>query len=213
LIEEHPTVRACLLMADIEQAEHGSTGQVREWLARAARSPRDPVWIADGVVSDHWAPVSPVTGRLDAFVWQAPPDVLTGPGPLVDDVTADLDDRPRIPAAIAPPEPAAAMPADTVPPPSPPAADAKISEPSSTPPAVPEPVPAPAGPLPAEEPAAAAPEASPVLVEEVKSDAPSDQPRPNGKGPVPEPVVFPVSRPPDDPGPKEAKPSRLRLFG
>ena len=50
LLDERPTVRACLLMADIEQAEHGVTGQVREWLARAARSPRDPVWIADGVV-------------------------------------------------------------------------------------------------------------------------------------------------------------------
>ena len=56
------------------------TGRVREWLARAARAPRDPAWIADGVVSDRWAPVSPVTGRLDAFVWQAPPDLLSGPG-------------------------------------------------------------------------------------------------------------------------------------
>ena len=55
LLSERPTVRACLLMADIEQAEHGVTGQVREWLARASRSPRDPVWIADGVVSDRWA--------------------------------------------------------------------------------------------------------------------------------------------------------------
>ena len=80
LLAERPTVRACLMMADIEQAEHGATGQGREWLARAARAPRDPVWIADGVVSDRWAPVSPVTGRLDAFVWEAPPDVLAAPG-------------------------------------------------------------------------------------------------------------------------------------
>jgi HemY protein len=101
LLEDGPTVRACILMADIEQAEHGTTGRVREWLARAARSPRDPVWIADGVVSDRWAPVSPVTGRLDAFVWQAPPDVLTGPGSTIDDVVADLDDKPR--PAIPPP--------------------------------------------------------------------------------------------------------------
>jgi len=114
LLPERPTVRACLLMADIEQAEHGVTGQVREWLARASRSPRDPVWIADGVVSDRWGPVSPVTGRLDAFVWEAPPDVLTGPGAPIDDVVADLDDKPRIaiPAPAAPnveePPPAAA---------------------------------------------------------------------------------------------------------
>ena len=104
LLSERPTVRACLLMADIEQAEHGVTGQVREWLARASRSPRDPVWIADGVVSDRWGPVSPVTGRLDAFVWEAPPDVLAGPGAPIDDVIADLDDKPRIaiPAPTAP---------------------------------------------------------------------------------------------------------------
>src|SRR4051812_49607835 len=114
LIDERPTVRACLLMADIEQAEHGAAGQVRGWLARAARSPRDPAWIADGVVSDRWGPVSPVTGRLDAFVWQSPPDVLTGPGAPIDDVVADLDDKPRIAipaptaAKVEEPQPAAA---------------------------------------------------------------------------------------------------------
>jgi HemY protein len=109
LLDDRPTVRACLLMADIEEAEHGATGRMREWLARAARSPRDPVWIADGVVSDRWAPVSPVTGRLDAFVWEAPPDVLTGPGAPLDDVVADLDDKP--PIAIPAPPPRAEEPA------------------------------------------------------------------------------------------------------
>src|SRR5262249_3009189 len=33
---------------------------------------RDPAWTADGFVSDHWMPVSPVTGRLDAFQWKEP---------------------------------------------------------------------------------------------------------------------------------------------
>ena len=89
-------MRVCLLMSDLEQAEHGATGRGREWLARATRAPRDPAWIADGVVSDQWAPISPVTGRLDAFVWQAPPDVLVAPElTMSDDVTADLDDRNR----------------------------------------------------------------------------------------------------------------------
>ena len=102
-----PTARRCAPACSwpiIEQAEHGVTGQVREWLARASRAPRDPAWIADGVVSDRWAPVSPVTGRLDAFVWEAPPDVLAGPGAPIDDVVADLDDKPRIaiPAPTAP---------------------------------------------------------------------------------------------------------------
>jgi HemY protein len=74
-----PTVRACLTMADIEEVSGGAAGKVREWLARAARAPRDPIWIADGVASDHWAPISPVTGRLDAFVWRAPTEQLMGP--------------------------------------------------------------------------------------------------------------------------------------
>jgi HemY protein len=34
------------------------------------------VWEADGVVSEQWAPVSPVTGRLDAFEWREPPERL-----------------------------------------------------------------------------------------------------------------------------------------
>ena len=47
----------------------------RSALARASRAPRDPAWIADGVIADHWAPVSPVTGRLDAFVWTTPTEI------------------------------------------------------------------------------------------------------------------------------------------
>ncbi|MDP8920477.1 MAG: heme biosynthesis protein HemY [Pseudomonadota bacterium] len=115
LLSDRPSMRVCLLMSDLEQAEHGSTGKGREWLARATRAPRDPAWIADGVVSDKWAPISPVTGRLDAFVWQAPPDVLIAPElTLHDDVTADLDDEPKalpIAAAAEPPPPPADEPA------------------------------------------------------------------------------------------------------
>ena len=65
-----PTRRACLLMADIEEAD-GHQGAVREWLGRAARAPRDKAWVAEGVISDRWAPVSP-SGALDAFVWRTP---------------------------------------------------------------------------------------------------------------------------------------------
>ncbi|GJD80947.1 heme biosynthesis protein HemY [Methylobacterium gregans] len=80
LLNERPTVRSCLLMARIEEAEHGAgSGRAREWLARAAHAPRDPLWIADGIVSETWAPISPVTGRLDAFEWREPPNALTGP--------------------------------------------------------------------------------------------------------------------------------------
>lgn len=70
----HPTAHTCLLMAEIEDGAQGPSGPVREWLARGSRAPRDPVWIADGVVSKSWLPMSPVTGRLDAFEWKPPPD-------------------------------------------------------------------------------------------------------------------------------------------
>src|SRR5262249_8621703 len=33
---------------------------------------RDPAWTADAFVSDHWLPISPVSGRLDAFEWKDP---------------------------------------------------------------------------------------------------------------------------------------------
>jgi HemY protein len=67
-----PTIRMCHIMADLEEAEHGSAGYVREWLARGARAPHDFAWVADGLASDHWLPASPVTGKLDAFAWQRP---------------------------------------------------------------------------------------------------------------------------------------------
>jgi HemY protein len=67
-----PTQRVALLMADIERTEHGDSGRARAWTLRAVRALHDPVWTADGYVSDKWRPVSPVSGRLDAFQWQTP---------------------------------------------------------------------------------------------------------------------------------------------
>jgi HemY protein len=73
---ERPTVRMCLLMAEIEEAQHGDSGAVREWLARGSRAPRDAAWIAEGIISSTWAPISPVTGKLDAFEWRQPDERL-----------------------------------------------------------------------------------------------------------------------------------------
>lgn len=92
-----PSAHTCLLMAEIEDAENGPSGPVREWLARGSRAPRDPVWIADGVVSRSWAPVSPKTGRLDAFEWAPPPD--SGD-------SHTTDGRANIPQAFVTPAPA-----------------------------------------------------------------------------------------------------------
>ena len=67
-----PTQRVALLMAEIERTEHGDSGRARAWTLRAVRALHDPAWTADGYVSDRWRPVSPVSGRLDAFQWQTP---------------------------------------------------------------------------------------------------------------------------------------------
>src|SRR4051812_21770641 len=67
-----PTQRVAMLMAEIERNEHGDSGRARAWTLRAVRARHDPVWTADGYVSDRWRPVSPVSGRLDAFQWQTP---------------------------------------------------------------------------------------------------------------------------------------------
>jgi HemY protein len=66
-----PTKRVAALMAALE-LQSGDEGRGREWMARALNARRDPAWTADGFVSDHWLPISPVTGRLDAFEWKDP---------------------------------------------------------------------------------------------------------------------------------------------
>jgi HemY protein len=67
-----PTKRVAALMAELEQLQHGDEGRAREWMMRALNARRDPAWTADGFVSERWLPVSPITGRLDAFEWKDP---------------------------------------------------------------------------------------------------------------------------------------------
>jgi HemY protein len=74
----NPTQGVCLLMAEIEEGQNSDQGKAREWLARAVRAPRDPVWVADGITADDWEPVSPVTGALDAFEWRVPLAAVAG---------------------------------------------------------------------------------------------------------------------------------------
>src|SRR6185369_1063592 len=66
-----PTRRIATLMAEIEEADQGDQGRVREWMARAMRASGDPAWTADGSVAEHWLPVSP-NGRLDGFERKLP---------------------------------------------------------------------------------------------------------------------------------------------
>jgi HemY protein len=90
-----PTRRVATLMAQLEEAETGDIGRARQWMARAVHAGLDPVWTADGLIAENWMPVSPATGRLDAFQWRVPVADLTPRGPL-------LEPAPSAPA-IAPP--------------------------------------------------------------------------------------------------------------
>jgi HemY protein len=115
---ERPTRRVCLLMADIEEAD-GNLGAVREWLGRAARAAHDKAWVADGVISDRWAPVSP-SGTLDGFVWRTPDERISAPAetavaarPAEAMATAAAAPAPA-PQAIEPARPAAPAQAPTV---------------------------------------------------------------------------------------------------
>jgi HemY protein len=108
--EARPSARMCLMMADLEETEHGMGGRVREWLARASRAPRDKAWVADGVVSDTWAPVSPVTGKIDAYRWQTPAERLSAVWEPVPHEAEPAVARPALPReALESPPPAVAQ--------------------------------------------------------------------------------------------------------
>jgi HemY protein len=77
-----------LLMAALERAERNDEGRAREWVARALNAAPDPAWTADGYVSDRWLPVSPVTGRLDAFEWRVPlAGIVNAAAPVIEPET------------------------------------------------------------------------------------------------------------------------------
>ncbi len=96
VLQSEPTRQAFLLMAEVEEAEHGDRGRTRDWLARAVSAPLDKVWMADGIISAEWQPVSPVTGKLDAFQWATPGSLSDEDGPLLED---SLFEAPALPSA------------------------------------------------------------------------------------------------------------------
>jgi HemY protein len=188
-----PTQRVAMLMAEIERTEHGDSGRARAWTLRAVRALHDPAWTADGYVSDRWRPVSPVTGRLDAFQWQTPVASLPSDkggtiesspfeeAMLATPTRAIVLDRP--PAAEA--EPAAAPVEIIVP------AAAQDNAPSPAP-AEPAPVAAASVVAPAPPPAESAP-VGPAPLFRARQDIPR-------AAPAPIPAVIPIIRAPDDPG-------------
>lgn len=93
--QDRPQARVCALLADIEEAQ-GDKGRAREWLSRAVRAPRDPMWVSDGVASPRWTPVSPVSGEIVPCVWKPPYDM---PDDLEPDSLPSATAAPALPAA------------------------------------------------------------------------------------------------------------------
>lgn len=104
-----PTQRLALLMADLEQAEFADEGRSREWTARAVYAARDPGWTADGFISEQWLPMSPVSGRIDAFEWKAPAAAIASAPAAQGE--ADAPAEPVRPVIEAKPESTAQQPA------------------------------------------------------------------------------------------------------
>ena len=176
-----PTQRVAMLMAEIERTEHGDSGRARAWTLRAVRAMHDPVWNADGYVSERWRPVSPVTGRLDAFKWQTPLAALPS------DKHATVEASPFEQAMLAPSrrdEPPREPPAEAATP-----AAAQDNSPAAA--AVAEPAPT-AGPAPSP-PSSESPPATAAPLFRARRDIPKGAPSSI-------PAVIPIVRPPDDPG-------------
>jgi HemY protein len=208
-----PTQRVALLMAEIERTEHGDSGRARAWTLRAVRALHDPAWTADGYVSDRWRPVSPVTGRLDAFQWQTPVAALpSDKGAAIESSPFEeaMLATPRRAVVIAPPEAADEQPAEPAAPitPEPPAAPAAQD---NVPPAAAAEGPPAEAPRPEAATILPTPESAPPKPAE---SAPS-QPAPLFRSrqdipktvPTPIPAVIPLIRAPDDPGIDEDGPA------
>jgi HemY protein len=190
-----PTQRVAMLMAEIERTEHGDSGRARAWTLRAVRALHDPVWTADGYVSDRWRPVSPVTGRLDAFQWQRPLAALPSDKNTAIEA-AEFNAAIAAPRRVEPPRdaPVVVEPPTELPPPA--AQDnspvvAAAVEPAPV--VLPTPEPAPAPPP---KPSPPSTESAPV------APAPLFRPRQDIPKNVPASIlpVIPIVRAPDDPG-------------
>jgi HemY protein len=186
-----PTQRVAMLMAEIERTEHGDSGRARAWTLRAVRARHDPAWTADGYVSDRWRPVSPVSGRLDAFQWQTP--VASLPSDKAEAVEAA-----EFNAALAAPRGAASQ--GLVEPP----AEVEVASSAAAQDNLPviSPIkPAVVDSAPEAKPAPSPPQAeSPTVVAAPMFRARADLGRGNSSSVPPVIPVIPIIRPPDDPG-------------
>jgi HemY protein len=79
-MEGTPTTRLCLLMARLEEAEHGEPGAAREWLDRAVTATPDPRYLCAscGGESLEWRSLCPHCGAFDALSWRTPAAAARG---------------------------------------------------------------------------------------------------------------------------------------
>jgi HemY protein len=70
-----PTPRLCLLMARLEEAEHGAGGDMRGWLDRAVNATPDPRYVCTscGGESLEWRSLCPHCSSFDTLAWRTPP--------------------------------------------------------------------------------------------------------------------------------------------
>ena len=109
-----PTQRVAMLMAELEELI-GDAGRAREWMGRALHARHDPAWTADGFVSERWMPVSPVTGRLDAFQWKVPVEEVVVEAGMIEAHAAPAIGTTPPPAPEPPPQEPPTAPAARVP--------------------------------------------------------------------------------------------------
>ena len=74
------TTRLCLVMARLEEAEHGEPESQREWLDRAVAALPDPRYLCSncGGESLEWRSLCPHCSAFDALAWRTPASAAPG---------------------------------------------------------------------------------------------------------------------------------------
>jgi len=89
------TPRLCRLMAQLEEAEHGELGPVREWLDRAVGATPDPRYVCSSCSRESldWRSLCPHCGAFDTLSWRTPARAASGgslPAAAGPEVTSEL---------------------------------------------------------------------------------------------------------------------------
>ncbi len=73
-MEIGPTRRTFRLMAELDRGERHDEDAAKDWLAKAANAPEDPVWTCSscGAVSHNWGGLCGHCGAFDTLTWKAP---------------------------------------------------------------------------------------------------------------------------------------------